>query len=262
MTKPPVVLIHGMWSNAHTLGPVRQRLEAWGHTCHSAQLPCHNPGEAAGVGRLSHTDYVDYLEQYVSSLGLSEAPILVGHSMGGLLAQLLAVRIQPRALVLFAPAAAAGINALALSAVRSLGHVLLTWRFWEKPHVFPTLSSAQYALFNGLPLERQQQLYIALVPESGRILLEALIGAQGQGKPTWVDFARLPMPVLILQGADDRIVVAKGARQLEGRYQNATLKLYDRAGHWFFEDETVSNELYDDLETWLTKNVTRELVTA
>jgi pimeloyl-ACP methyl ester carboxylesterase len=245
-----------MWSNARTLEPVRQHLESWGHACHSAQLPFHNPGEAVGVARLSHTDYVDYLERYVSSLGLNEPPILVGHSMGGLLAQLLAVRIQPRALILFAPAAPAGIRILAPSALRSVWHVLTTWHFWEKPHTYPTLESAQYALFNGLPLERQRQLYADLVPESGRVLLEALLGKTGDGQPTHVDFARLPMPVLILQGAEDRIVVAGGARQLRQRYRDATLKVYDGAGHWFFEDETVTRAVYSDLENWLCKGVT------
>jgi pimeloyl-ACP methyl ester carboxylesterase len=43
------------------------------------------------------------------SLNLTEASILIGHSMGGLLAQQLAARIQPFALVLLTPSWPAGI---------------------------------------------------------------------------------------------------------------------------------------------------------
>jgi pimeloyl-ACP methyl ester carboxylesterase len=248
---PPVVLIHGMWSTGTTLEPIRKAFESRGFSCHSPTLPFHdNGGNAAQVGKLSHTDYVNFLETYVKNLNLPEPPILIAHSMGGLLAQLLAVRIPTRALILFAPAAAAGINGFALSSIRSLAHALFSWKFWDKAQIHPTLESAQYALFNNLPLERQQELFKLLVPESGRVLFEAGLGAKGEGKPTWVDFEKITSPILIQHGTDDRIVIVQGSRQVVGKYKNATLKEYEGSGHWLFEEE-VNQKIFEDAQGWL-----------
>lgn len=237
--KPPVVLIHGMWSTGSTLAPIRAALETAGYTCHSPTLPHHeNGGDAAKVATMSHLDYVAFLEQYVKDLRLLEPPILLGHSMGGLLAQLLATRVKARALVLFAPAAPAGINALNFNSIRATSHALLQWRFWEKAHKHPTLESAGFALFNGLPLERQKELFALLVPESGKALFEAGFAMLDKQKATAPDFAKIDAPVLVLHGTADHIVIVEGSRQLMGKYKDFELKEYVGSGHWLFEEKT------------------------
>ena len=247
----PVVLVHGMWSTGSTLDPIRQALESWGYDCHSPTLPFHeNGGNAERVARLSHRDYVEYLKSYIKTLGLLEPPILVGHSMGGLLAQLLATHIPTRALILFAPAAAAGINALNLNSMKSMSHALLKWRFWEKAQIHPTLEAANFALFNNLPATRQQELFNLLVPESGRAVFEAGFAALDSSKATRVDFDKITAPVLILHGTDDRIVIVQGSRPLVGKYRNATLKEYAGSGHWLFE-ESVNGKIFEDVRGWL-----------
>jgi pimeloyl-ACP methyl ester carboxylesterase len=247
--KPNIVFIHGMWSTGNTLSVIRAALETAGYTCHSPTLPHHeNGGNAAAVATMSHLDYVGFLENFVRGLNLPESPIFVGHSMGGLLAQLLAVRIAPRALVLFAPAAPAGINALNLNSIRATSHALLTWKFWQKSQKHPTFESAQFALFNGLPLERQKVLYDLLVPESGKALFEAGFAMLDKQKATHVDFSRIQAPVLVLHGTDDRIVIVEGSRQLLSKYKNIELKEYVGSGHWLFEENMP---ILEDMTEWL-----------
>ncbi len=252
MNQLNVILTHGMWSTDQTLNPIRRAFESWGFTCHSPTLPFHeNGGNARAVRNLSHRDYVEFLKAYVKNLNLLEPPILVGHSMGGLLTQLLAAQIPTRALVLFAPAAPAGINALAWSAIRSTSHATLQWKFWEKAQKHPTLASAQYALFNNLPLERQKELFKTLVWESGRVVFEAGFAMLDSSKATLVDFDKITVPVLILHGTDDRIIIVQGSRQVVQKYKNATLKEYAGSGHWFFE-EPVAQQMFDDTRAWLS----------
>jgi pimeloyl-ACP methyl ester carboxylesterase len=247
--KLPVVLIHGMWSTGNTLAPIHAALETAGYVCYSPTLPHHeNGGNAATVARMSHLDYVGFLENFVRGLDLTAPPIVVGHSMGGLLAQLLAVRIAPKALVLFAPAAPSGINALNLNSIRATSHALLTWRFWEKAQKHPTFASAQFALFNGLPLERQKVLYDLLVPESGKALFEAGFAMLDKQKATRVDFSKIQAPVLILHGTADRIVIVEGSRQLLPKHKNIELKEYVGSGHWLFEESTP---ILKDMLAWL-----------
>jgi pimeloyl-ACP methyl ester carboxylesterase len=247
--KPTIVLIHGMWSTGSTLAPIRAALEGAGYTCHSPTLPHHeNGGNAASVATMSHLDYLAFLETFVRGLNLPEPPIFVGHSMGGLLAQLLAVRIAPKALVLFAPAAPAGINAINLNSLRATSHAVLTWKFWQKSQKHPTLESAQFALFNGLPLERQKALYNLLVPESGKVMFEAGFAMLDKQKATFVDFSRIQAPVLVLHGTDDRIVIVEGSRQLLPKYKNIELKEYVGSGHWLFEENTP---ILADMKAWL-----------
>ncbi len=247
--KPPIILIHGMWSTGKTLEPIQKVLEAAGYTCYAPTLPHHaNGGNAQAVATLSHRDYVAFLEQYVKNLNLETAPVLLGHSMGGLLAQLLAVRVVARALVLFAPAAPSGINALNLNSIRSTLHATLTWKFWEKAQKHPTLESAQFALFNGLALERQKELFAALVPESGKALFEAGFAMLDQSKATWVDYEKISCPMLILHGTDDHIVVVEGSRKLVQKHSRIELKEYLGSGHWLFEENT---SILEDMKNWL-----------
>jgi len=64
---------------------------------------------AEKIASLSLRDYADDLVSLVNSL--DSPPLLVGHSMGGLLAQLVAARTRHTGLVAACPAPAAGINA-------------------------------------------------------------------------------------------------------------------------------------------------------
>jgi pimeloyl-ACP methyl ester carboxylesterase len=75
------------------------------------------------LGRTSLLDYAADLESLVR--GLDAPPVLLGHSMGGLLALLLAARGLAQAAVLLTPASPAGINALTPAVIRSRG--VLFW---------------------------------------------------------------------------------------------------------------------------------------
>ena len=104
-----VVLIHGAWSRGE-LAPAREAFEERGYTAHTPtlrhhELPLHEG--AMKIASLSLRDYTDDLVRFVNSL--DSPPLLVGHSMGGLLAQLVAARTRHAGLVAECPGSAAGI---------------------------------------------------------------------------------------------------------------------------------------------------------
>jgi pimeloyl-ACP methyl ester carboxylesterase len=249
--KSEVVLIHGMWSTDQTLTAIHAQLESWGYVCHSPLLPHHaNGGDAVRVATMSHLDYVAFLKDYIATLNLAQPPILVGHSMGGLLVQMLAAQIPVAAAVLWAPAVPAGINGFSLNAVKSTSH-FLKWGFWKRATMYPTQEKANFALFNRLPAAQQQTLFRQLVPESGRALLEVGFWWADSRKATRVDTARVTCPMLILTGDDDHITILDAIAQLPKKYPQAQLNVYKTHGHWLF-DEPGSEIIYADMKKWLT----------
>ena len=86
----------------------RGPFEAAGHTVLTPDLRGHGdddrPGAVAGV---SMTDYARDIAELCA--GLPEPPILIGHSLGGLVAQLAAKRTPPKALILLAPSPPWGV---------------------------------------------------------------------------------------------------------------------------------------------------------
>jgi pimeloyl-ACP methyl ester carboxylesterase len=75
------------------------------------------------LGTTSLLDYAADLEKQIREL--EEVPILMGHSMGGLLAQIFGSRGLARALVLLTPASPAGILALKPSVIQSFSSILM-----------------------------------------------------------------------------------------------------------------------------------------
>ncbi len=110
-------------------------------------------------------DYVQDLEKYIR--GFEHPPILLGHSMGGLLVQLLAQRGLGSKAVLLTPASPHGIQALTWSVLRSFYQIFMSWGFWKKPFRI-SYDSASYAFLNQIPESDRQSEYDKLVYESGK----------------------------------------------------------------------------------------------
>ncbi len=238
MLKPPILLIHGMWSTPATFDRLRPVLEAAGHRCHAPTILFHDrpaslPPHPA-LGELSITAYVDHLVAEAGKLGAP--PVILGHSMGGLLAQMVAQRIPHAGLVLLSPAAAANSQAIGLDPVKTLKNVVLKWGWWEKPTLCDA-EGARWGIFNGVPEDVTQAEIAALVWDSGRVLAEMALPPLF-GSVTRVDYARLNQPALVLVGLNDRItppgIARATARNLTGR-----IDYHEIAGapHWLFWGE-------------------------
>jgi len=79
--KPPVILVHGAFSNGFVWGHVAGRLKAAGHDVVAIDLP-GRPGNPMAADQVSLDLYRDTV---VAALNEAEGPaILVGHSFGGI----------------------------------------------------------------------------------------------------------------------------------------------------------------------------------
>lgn len=252
METPPVVLLHGMWGTGSTLDPVRNALEARGYRVLAPTLPHHpaaDPTELERLGRTSLLEYARFLEERILAAGFTTPPILIGHSMGGLLAQMLSTRLTTRATVLLAPAPPAGIQAVRMSNLRATRNVITTPSFWSKTHR-PPENLADWGLLHGVAEPRRSEIRATLLPESGRAYAEIVFWWLDRRNASQVDAERVVAPMLVMTGAEDRVIPPSVVRRIADRYPQSELVVYPNRGHWLFEEEGAE-ELFAQLIGWL-----------
>jgi pimeloyl-ACP methyl ester carboxylesterase len=252
MSLPPLFFIHGMWSRPRVWDGLRARLEAGGYATHAPALPYHDvePGgpPAPQLGEIGIGDYVAFLIDVVRQLGVP--PVIVGHSMGGMLAQLVAERVQPAGLVLLSPGPTASTGSLGLAPLRTTFGVTTQKGWWKKPTLIDR-ERARWGIFNEVPPEIAEREIDALIPDSGRVLFQMAMPWADPAKGAKVDYSRLNMPALVVVGDRDRITpVATAratARQLTGQVDYRELS---GVGHWLFH-EPVLGRVAAEIEAFL-----------
>lgn len=249
-----VVLIHGNWGRGEQLAAARAAFEERAFTVHTPtlrhhELPLHDG--AIKVASLSLRDYTDDLVGLVASL--DSPPLLVGHSMGGLLAQLVAARTRHIGLVAACPAPAAGINASTPTNRRMAAPYFLRLRPWAKPVRPPKFERFQEWIANCQTEDTAREIYDGLVCESGRAQCEMLLATLKLSKITVVDYAAVTTPVLVIGGECDRIVPAGVIRQTAARYQHGTSVEIAGSDHMVFAGTALPVAM-GHIDDWIAKN--------
>ena len=204
------VFIHGMWSRS-------KRMEFW-----RSRLSQRMEAHAINLDRSNITqkrigDYVRQVESFLSSLSTDKI-VIVGHSMGGLLAQKAEdARIERR--ILAAPALPKGIFSIDnfTQIFSMLGQLNQSFR---RKTTLPTKFWSERLIFNmhktlGLKWDHKE-----LVPQSYRAFEETLFG----------------IPVLkrsnvhIFVGSRDLITPPRAQKRL-AQYHDATLKIFPEQDH-------------------------------
>jgi len=228
----PVVMIHGAFCGAWSFAPWRPVYEARRFVVHTPTLRHHaSSAEAArNLAGVSLRDYLADLSALISAL--DAPPVVIGHSLGGLLAQMLAATRNVRALVLLAPLAPWGVFPSTPFEGMAMQALLLEGAFWKKT-LPPRQAIAAAHAFDCVPSPDRTLLLERLVPESGLALFESMYWMFDFHKSSLVDRRGITCPVLCLAGGRDRIVSPATVRSLVRRYHGrARYELLPDHGHW------------------------------
>ncbi len=247
-----IVMIHGMWCGVWCWDNFKAYFENKGYRCQTPVLRYHDvdPGDDPDprLGTVSLVDYADDLEEYINAL--DSRPIIVGHSMGGLIAQILAGRNLAKALVLLTPAAPHGILGLTPSVVKSFWSLLTTWGFWRKPGR-QTFKEAAYSTMGLLPPEKKVELRDKFVYESGRASFEIGFWYLDPAEASKVNEADIACPMLIVAGTEDKLTPAPVVRKIARKYKSvAVYKEFSNHGHWL-HGEPGWERIADFSSAWL-----------
>ncbi len=229
-----IVMIHGMWCGGWCWENYKRYFEGKGYQCITPTLRFHDMAPKGlpnpQLGTTSLLDYVGDLEKEIHQL--DALPILMGHSMGGLLVQILGSRRLTKALVLLTPASPGGINALSPLMIRSFWSGLRKWGFWKKP-MRQTFNEAAYSVLQLLPLKERKQIFGRFVYESGRAACEIGFWFLDRKGASRVDEAKIACPVLVVAGGQDRITPASVVQKVAAKYRAvSTYKEFPNHAHW------------------------------
>lgn len=254
---PDVVIVHGMWSTPEALSDLRAHFEWRGYRVHTPALPFHRPkpqmDEAAkrGLKKSGVGTYVAAVRKVVETL--EQPPILIGHSMGGLIAQLVAQHCEIRRLILISSAAPAGINAWSWSVLRTFGHNLFRFPLWKtltelKP------GNVRYGIANTQTPAVQDDIFRQTTYESGLASFQIGMWFLFRRPPTRVEPANIRCPVLLIAGLEDRITPFRIQKRIAALYgERATLIELTGVCHW-----TIGGHAFPvvvgHLDRWLAGN--------
>lgn len=213
-----ILFIHGAWMTPAIWQPWQARFETAGYATLAPAWPyLDRPVEALRsapdprLGKLTLGAIADHYAAIVAEQ--PEPPVLVGHSYGGLIVQMLLARGFGAAGVSIDPGPAAGIKP-GRKAFLSALPVFLAWRGWSRAL---TMSFRDFhrSFANGLPDAEARDAYDRhIVPAPGRIYYQSVLGI-GSG----IDWKRQDRaPLLLVSGEDDRIVEPGMVRQNLKRY--------------------------------------------
>jgi pimeloyl-ACP methyl ester carboxylesterase len=246
-----VVLIHGSWSRGEQWDPARAAFEERGYMVHTPTLRHHElplQEGAAKIAPLSLRDYADDLVALVASL--DSRPLLVGHSLGGLVVQLVAARTRHAGVVAACPSAVgpAGLNPTTLRISFRHGR---RPRPWAKPVYPPKWEQFRHAAAPVQTRETAREVFDDLVCESGRVLFfELAMPWLDRDKAARVDFRAVAGPVLVIAGGRDRIVPGRLARRTAARYPNATYVEIPGSDHLVFHGKALPITM-GNIDDWI-----------
>src|SRR3569833_3523246 len=119
----PVVFVHGLWLHATSWNPRIDHFRAagyapiapgWPHEPETVEQARENPEAVADIGI---DDATDHFASIIA--GLEQAPVIVGHSFGGLITEKLLGQGSGRAGVAIDPAQIKGVLPLPLAQLRA-----------------------------------------------------------------------------------------------------------------------------------------------
>jgi pimeloyl-ACP methyl ester carboxylesterase len=210
--RPEILLIHGLflthsswenWISRYTERGYTVRAPGWPGLEGSVESLRADP---TPLTKLDINTVLEFYTDYID--GLKSRPIVIGHSFGGLFAQLLAYRGLVAASVGVDPTAPAGVLSLPFSTLKSSASVLAN-PFNLNRATMLTAEQFHYAFTNTCSEEDSRALYNRYaIPCADRVLFEGAFENFAPHSPAHIDVSLDRPPILLIAGGSDHLVTA------------------------------------------------------
>ena len=255
----PLLLIHGAWLSARSWEQFAEYFAARGFDVSAPEWP-RKHGEveelredADQLAGLGLTEIVDHYAALIAEL--DEPPVLIGHSFGGLIVELLLDRGLGRAGVAMSPAPPKGILVLPFSSLKAASPAL-AHPSKRRGIVTLTLEEFTYGFVNTFTAEDAAAAYERYaVPETGRIFYEAGFANFSLHPSTRVHFKNdQRAPLLIVGAAEDHTVPASVSKAQYDKYSRSPARTdyleFEGRPHLFVVGDGA-DEVAAAIDSWL-----------
>jgi pimeloyl-ACP methyl ester carboxylesterase len=248
-----IVFIHGMFQNPKSWEKWIAYFSEKGYNCIAPAWPLHegNPTDLridppAGLGDLELQTIVNEMERVITSL--PEKPIVIGHSVGGLIAQLLTAK---RLVDIGVPISSVAPNAmLAFDWGFMKNSALIANPFKGNKPFMMDLEGFHGSFCNTMSLGDTEQAYNETATHDSRNVLRDCMGEAGQ-----IDTALPHAPLLFIGGVEDQIIPYElNERNAEAYTEEVSIsdfKAFEGRGHWICGQDGWQ-EVADYIAAWLT----------
>ena len=227
MTPAPLVMIHGAFCGGWVFDAFAEPFRAAGHAVLTPDLPRHAPGAGTAAG-LSMSDYAAAMAE--TAAGLDAPPVIVGHSLGGLVALLAASKVRTAGVILLAPSPPWGVSGSTMEEAISAIGLYALGPYWTQA-IDPDFGTfARYGV-DRLESAERQAVFGRMQPESGRALFETLNWWLDPFMTTLVHPGRINAPILALAGERDVIHPPATVRETARRV-GAHMEVLAGMSHW------------------------------
>jgi non-heme chloroperoxidase len=228
--RTPVVFVHGLWLLPNSWDRWSEVFEAAGYSALTPGWPDDPDTVAEAEARpevfagKTIKQIADHVDAVIRSL--TSKPVVIGHSFGGLLTQILAGRGLARASVAIDPAPFRGVLPLPISALRSSGPVLRNPR--NRHRAVPlTYDQFRYSFANAVPEDEAKSLFETYaVPGAGEPVFQAAAANFNPWTEVKVDSKNPERgPLLIIVGDQDHTAppaIAKASYNRQKRNPGVT----------------------------------------
>lgn len=176
----------------------------------AAALRARQPHDT-DLAKLTLKEVIDSYADIIRSFG--EKPIVIGHSLGGLITQVINDRGLAAAAVAIHSVPPMGVFPYEFSFLKAGWEVLGLFTSLKKTYLM-SFKKWQYAFVNGMPLEEQWEAWINLIiPESKTVARGGLTSAAK------VDFKKPHAPLLLTAGTEGTIIPAHLNRRNYKKYK-------------------------------------------
>jgi alpha-beta hydrolase superfamily lysophospholipase len=252
-----VLMIHGVGCAGNAWDRVRGLMEARGFVCEAPTLfpefrVAQNP-----TGQLATLTLHDYVEQAATWARdilkrTGEQPIIMGHSMGGLIAQKLAERGMAGAAILVTPAQPVDCQVQSLKPLWTFANILFgggpekSYKVWKR--------GFKWGVLNRVDPARHDEIYAQALFDSGMVYRDLGQPAKDPHRTASIDENRIGCPILTIGAEEDRATVIEAVRKVAQKYARigGDYREYAQAAHWIV-DEPVTGKMVDDICTWIDR---------